>query len=210
MPGASGCPTGSRAPTGSSSDRTSSSGARPTIFRKRRSASEERDIRRPGKRPVTSCGPPRRARCWRPSEGPASSEEVPDPRRATTQLGVSGWIIQDGNYGEFEAGREYRFALEFGSLRLVVDTEPVSEPRLSLVGSAIYEARGVIVFRSDSAWAVEFGIPAYEEGKAPAWASVGDPIRGRVYLGVDPSSSTERRKDVTGMPELIRTWFVRR
>lgn len=123
---------------------------------------------------------------------------------------MSGWIIQDGNYGEFEAGREYRFALEFGSLRLVVDTEPVSEPRLSLVGSAIYEARGVIVFRSDSAWAVEFGIPAYEEGKAPAWASVGDPIRGRVYLGVDPSSSTERRKDVTGMPELIRTWFVRR
>jgi hypothetical protein len=82
------------------------------------------------------------------------------------QIGLSAWIIQDGNYKEFEVGREYRFALEFYPHEIVVDGDRHSEPRLSLISNAIYEAWGAVLFCSDSAWVVDFGVPAYQEGKA--------------------------------------------
>lgn len=134
---------------------------------------------------------------------------MPNPGIETLQIGLSAWIIQDGNYGEFEAGREYRFALEFGSHRLVADASPDSGPRLSLVRNAVHEARGVVVFRSDSAWAVDFGVPAFEEATPPGWAQVGVPVRGRIHLGVDPFHYFERLRHEKGMPNLLRRWLVR-
>jgi hypothetical protein len=126
------------------------------------------------------------------------------------QVGLSAWIIQDGNYKEFEVGREYRFALEFYPDEIVVDPDQHSEPRLSLVGNAIHEARGTVLFRSDSAWAVDFGVPAYQEAKPPAWAKIGTSIRGRIYVRVDPFFYFESLKFEDGMPNLFRQWFVRR
>jgi hypothetical protein len=129
---------------------------------------------------------------------------------ATLNIGLSGWIIQDGNYAEFEAGREYRFALEFGSDDLALDADPGSGPRLSHVRASHHEVRGVVVFRSESAWVVDFGVPAYQLATPPAWASVGLPVRGRVDLGVDPYFYSAELRHREGMPDLFRRWFVRR
>jgi hypothetical protein len=48
----------------------------------------------------------------------------------TLQIGLSSWIIQDGNYEEFEVGREYRFALEFYAPDLAIDDLPVESREL--------------------------------------------------------------------------------
>lgn len=129
---------------------------------------------------------------------------------ATLHIGLSGWIIQDGNYAEFEAGSEYRFALEFGSDDLVVDADPGSGPRLSQVSKSCHEVAGLVVYRSETAWAVDFGVPAYQLSTPPAWARVGLPVRGRVCLGVDPYFYSAELCHREGMPDLFRRWSVRR
>lgn len=124
-------------------------------------------------------------------------------------IGLSSWIIQDGNYGEFETDREYRFALEFYPHEIAVP-DASSEPRLIHLGDALHDAWGTVVFRSDSAWVVDFGVLAFQEAKPPDWANPGVFVSGRVYVGVDPFSYFERLKNEKGMPNLFRSWRVRR
>lgn len=126
------------------------------------------------------------------------------------QIGLSSWIIQDGNYSEFEAGRQYQFALEFYPHQIALETGAESAPRLSAVGSALYDAHGVIVFRSDSAWAIDFGVPAYQDSQPPGWVKVGAAVHGRVYIGVDPFFYFEHSKNEAGVPNLSRQWLIRR
>ena len=45
------------------------------------------------------------------------------------QIGLSSWIIQDGNYGDFECHAIERFALEFYSEKgLYAGSGPVPDP----------------------------------------------------------------------------------
>ena len=126
------------------------------------------------------------------------------------QIGLSSWIIQDGNYGEFEAKREYRFALEFYPHELVFDPSPISAPRLTAVGNDLYDAKGRIIFKSKSAWVIDFGVPAFQETKPPSWSRVGTSVSGRISLGIDPFFYFETLKSQKGMPNLFRQWFVHR
>lgn len=52
--------------------------------------------------------------------------------------------------------------------------DPSTEHSLHLasVGNAVYDARGAVVFCSERVWVVDFGIPAYQDSKPPAWAKV--------------------------------------
>ena len=125
-------------------------------------------------------------------------------------VGLSAWIIQDGNYGEFEAGREYLFALEFYPHDMVVAPTVSSTPRLVHLGNALHEAVGTIVTCIDSAWVIDFGVPAFQEAKPPGWATPGTSVSGRCYLGVDPFFYFERLKNERGIPNLFRQWLIRR
>lgn len=125
-------------------------------------------------------------------------------------VGLEAWIIQDGNYSEFEVGREYRFALEFYPHDVVAAPAASSSSRLTHIGNALYEAVGTIVFCIDSAWVIDFGVPAFQDAKPPNWAKPGTSVRGRFYLGVDPFFYFERLKNEKGIPNLFRQWFVRR
>ena len=124
------------------------------------------------------------------------------------QIGLSGWIIQDGNYEDFEVDREYRFALEFYSKTLV--PSPPAVPSLSLVGHAHYDGVGSVLYRSSSAWVVDFGIPAYSQREVPAWATLGACCSGRVYVSVDPFFYSDDLVNDPSMPDLFRRWVVRR
>lgn len=125
-------------------------------------------------------------------------------------VGLAAWIIQDGNYGEFEIGREYRFALEFYPHDVATAPAASSSPHLAHIGNALHEAVGTIVSCIDSAWVVDFGVPAFQEAKPPAWAKPGTLVSGRFYLGVDPFFYFERLKNERGIPDLFRNWFIRR
>ncbi len=125
-------------------------------------------------------------------------------------IGLSAWIIQDGNYGEFEAGREYRFALEFYPHDISLDSSSAGAPQLLSAGNCVYDAYAAIAFCSESAWVVDFGVPAYQDAKPPAWASTHARVRGHVYVGVDPFFYFESLRSIQGMPDLFRQWFIHR
>jgi hypothetical protein len=124
-------------------------------------------------------------------------------------VGLSAWIIQDGNYGDFESRQSYRFALEFYS----EDFSPSAAgptPCLRPVAGANYDAVGAIIRATDSDWVVDFGVPAFQKSKPPNWAKPGLAVHGKVYIGIDPFFYFEELKDEVGMPDLIREWRVRR
>jgi hypothetical protein len=125
-------------------------------------------------------------------------------------VGLDSWIIQDGNYDDFETGREYRFALEFYPHTLVVASDARVTPVLSRRSGGLHDARGKIVFCTDSAWAVDFGVPAYQNAKPPERANLGDFVRGQFYIGLDPFFYFETLRFEKGMPDLFRRWCIRR
>lgn len=128
----------------------------------------------------------------------------------TLQVGLSSWIIQDGNYGEFEAGRDYRFALEFYSRDLTIDDKPVGAKLLTPVGNGLYRGVGSVIFTSDKAWVIDVGVPAYRDEPCPHNARVGSRVTGDIYIGIDPFFYFERLAALPSMPDIYRHWHIRR
>ncbi len=126
------------------------------------------------------------------------------------RVGLAAWIIQDGNYGEFESGSRYRFALEFYPSELVGLNEAPDPAIVRGTVGAEYEVRAKVIRVTNSHWVIDFGLPAFQESKPPSWAVTGAGVTGRVYLGIDPFFYFERLKNESGMPDLFRIWQVRR
>lgn len=124
-------------------------------------------------------------------------------------VGLEAWIIQDGNYREFERDRTYRFALEFCPENLLPSVEAAAPSLVRMIGADHY-ARGTVVRVAESSWVIDFGIPAFQNSKPPDWAKVGIAVSGTVYIGIDPFFYFESLKDEPGMPDLYREWKVRR
>jgi hypothetical protein len=122
---------------------------------------------------------------------------------------MNAWIIQDGNYGEFERDRSYRFALEFYSEDLRPSADGAA-PSLRATVGAMHDAQGTVIRVTDSSWVVDFGVPAFQDSNPPDWARVGVGVSGMVYIGIDPFFYFESLKDEPGMPDLCREWTVRR
>lgn len=127
------------------------------------------------------------------------------------QIGVSSWIIQDGNYDDFEVGKSYKFALEFCPEDTSRSDDGIDDnPILHHEAGAMFRVRGKVIYATESSWVVDFGVPAFSEEQPPMWAMAGILVRGRVYIGIDPYSYLEYLKDEPGMPNLFRHWLVRR
>lgn len=125
-------------------------------------------------------------------------------------VGLSSWIIQDGNYGEFTAGGAYRFALEFYPVELAASPATAPAPYLRHSRHAVHEARGRIIHCTDTVWVIDFGVLAFQHAMPPSWARAGLDVVGRVYLGVDPFFYIEELRHDPGMPRMIDAWIVRR
>jgi hypothetical protein len=125
------------------------------------------------------------------------------------QVGLSSWIIQDGNYPDFHAGQEYRFALEFYARDPIIDDSLPATRELAPIGNAKYRADGSVIFYSEQAWVIDIGVLAYQEGRPPANARVGSRIAGDIYLGIDPFFYFESLSALPCMPSLYRQWYVR-
>ena len=123
-------------------------------------------------------------------------------------VGLDSWIVQDGNYPDFRTGKDYRFAVEFGG-ELNKATGAPSGPSLRHLGRDQYEACGEVIFRSDSVWALDFGVPAFWQSPPPDWVEVGSLASGEISFGVDPFFYLENLKDLRGMPDLFRQWHLR-
>lgn len=131
-------------------------------------------------------------------------------RQPLLQIGLSAWIIQDGNYPNFERGSTARFALEFYSERgLAVIDNGFEEPGLVHRGDGLYSARGVVRFCTNQVWVVDFNdIMAYREEQPPSEVSPGVAVTGELYLGIDPFFYFEKLSGIPGIPPLIYEWQI--
>jgi hypothetical protein len=119
-------------------------------------------------------------------------------------IGLSSWIVQDGNYPDFESGKEYRFALEFFSRNLEVRRG--GTPSLALIEASDYEFSGEILLCDKELTVLDVGLKCYHDGSMPSRPASGQWVVGRLYLGVDPVfwfESHSRRPDV---PNLTYLW----
>jgi hypothetical protein len=128
---------------------------------------------------------------------------------AIYSVGVSAWIIQDGNYPDFAVGDKCEFALEFHpqqDLQPVMARGAITE---HITGSR-YLIRGQIVFVEPNVWVIDAGpIIAYQETKPPPFAVAGMWVEGEVYIGIDPFFYFEGLYRLEGMPVLSYIWLVR-
>ncbi|HEX4144212.1 MAG TPA: hypothetical protein VHY91_11945 [Pirellulales bacterium] len=123
------------------------------------------------------------------------------------RVGLSAWIIQDGNYGDFRCNQRTDFALEFYPQECRVTSR--SEKRAKLIEGCTYFVVAEVVRASDSDWVIDFGIRAYEQARPPAMIRSGCWIEAVIYLGVDPFFYFEVLAKSSEMPPLIYPWDVK-
>ena len=100
------------------------------------------------------------------------------------EVGLSSWIIQDGNYGDFESAQRAEFALEF--FAKTFQKSGVRRKSAKNLGAANYEICGEVIYRAPEVWVLDFGIRAFSEVKPPEGIEVGDFVAANIYLGIDP------------------------
>lgn len=74
----------------------------------------------------------------------------------TWSLGMDAWIVQDGNYGEFERGQVAELAVEFWPPERLVDA-PSRTPHVRPTGDVSYDITGQVTAIRDNAWALDCG-----------------------------------------------------
>jgi hypothetical protein len=126
------------------------------------------------------------------------------------RIGLSSWIIQDGNYGDFVVRQQYPFALEFWPLEALTVRHPdAASAPLSMrwERDAIYSIKGKVSFVAATWWVLDVGLPMYLDRYAPP-GPVGTPVQGQIGIGVDHFSYFESVARQTGAPALIFDWRV--
>ncbi len=125
----------------------------------------------------------------------------------TINVSLASWIIQDGNYKDFQTGKDYRFALEYYA--------PQPLQRLQIGSRVIkhasayrYDICGQVLYSTEEVCVIDFGLCAYHEESNPPLAKVGEWLRGRIHLGIDPFSYFETFKNYPGMPNLYYSFHI--
>lgn len=123
-------------------------------------------------------------------------------------VGLSAWIIMDGNYDDFGVGQEVDFALEFCPLGGLRPSRP-GEKAAEHLGASRYRIRAEVVFLRPGVWVIDAGaFTAFHESEPPKEAAAGGWVEGELYLGIDPFFYFEYLHREDGIPPLTYTWRV--
>ena len=124
---------------------------------------------------------------------------------AVWDIRLDAWLIQDGIYEEFVAGKVAEFAVEFSwptELTVVADGPPAATP----LGDAWYEVTATLPCVLPEFWVIDFGLRAFSENGIPDDA--GRTRAGEITLTVDPGFYSGRLALLPSSPALIYTWHV--
>jgi hypothetical protein len=122
------------------------------------------------------------------------------------QIGISSWIIQDGNYEDFKIGDQSKFAIEFYSENM--EKTNSNSKKAIIKSKAIYEINAEVVFNGEDFIVIDFGLLAYQELHGKNKISKGDWIKGNFYLGIDPFFYSENGYKIKGIQPLIYSWII--
>lgn len=124
-------------------------------------------------------------------------------------IGLSAWIIQDGNYPDFAAGEVVEFAVEYyrdpNPQIALVDAEPSARP----LKGALYGAVAEKVLLTEDITVLNVGIFVYREAEqTDVLREAESRFETQLYLGVDPFFYFERLSKLQGIPPLIYSWRI--
>jgi len=122
-------------------------------------------------------------------------------------VGLSSWIIQDGNYGDFRRGQQASFALEFYPHDCRVSA--AKEFRVELIRDNRYQVTAKVLDVFRDACVIDFGVRAFRQRGWPRIIEKGAWIDADIYLGIDPFFYFEDLARRPGMPPLIYDWTIK-
>lgn len=129
------------------------------------------------------------------------------------QVGLSSWIVDDGNYKTFSIGDVRSFALEyFNEEDLQSTTTPCSHRHIGNARHIVSGKRvhlGGLQTNLTSTWVViDIGVLAYRE--LYSYPPPPDSFSGELYIGVDPFFYFENLANQADAPPLIYDWRIHR
>lgn len=113
-------------------------------------------------------------------------------------IGIDSWIIQDGNYDDFEIGQESKFAIEFYPISL--KSSDCRSKSLTELNFNRYKICAQIIFCNKEVWVLDFGFMAFQEIEPPKFTAKDIWVEGEIYLGIDPFFYFEYLNKVPDMP----------
>ncbi len=124
------------------------------------------------------------------------------------RLGLDAWIVQDGNYGDFETGDKAAFAVEFHAPELRAP-HPNADPAVGATWKrdSTYGITGRVLHVTPRWWVLDIGLPIYNEHPLEG-LRIGDRVVGEAYLGVDHFAYFERLALESDAPPLIHDWRI--
>jgi hypothetical protein len=125
-----------------------------------------------------------------------------------TCVGLSAWIIQDGNYDNFRVDTHATFGLEFYAKSDLQRVDGPCKQDLTHIVGPDYKASGRVIYIADEWWVTDFGVPAFQEKKPPRNLNVDDFVQGDRCFGIDPFFYFERLASIPGAPALITDWHI--
>jgi hypothetical protein len=137
---------------------------------------------------------------------------VPPVTNEHLTIGLSSWIICDGNYPDFSRGGQVSFALEFHAS----DGWTFMEPGLGRVKAlermytCHYHAVAEVIYVRDDWWAIDAGVRLYRHEKPPREMEPGWWMSADVFVGIDPFHYIQRHSRHHAAPGLIYDWEIDR
>lgn len=117
-------------------------------------------------------------------------------------MGLSPWILDDGNYEDFHVGDVASFALECYPRSLAPSTQ--AGARAAHVEGGRYQVNAAVAYVEPDFTVLDFGVRAYTRHLRPASAW----LAGELALGIDPYFYFERFSKNVQIPPLIYTWRI--
>lgn len=127
----------------------------------------------------------------------------------TFLIEMSSWIIQDGNYPDFQRGELAAFAVEFGAAFLTPCQPPEDRrPTVQLVENNLYQITGRVIHAPLGWHCLDIGIQIYCNHSSPGHIKEGEWVQGQIGLGIDPFFYFEELAQQSDAPALIYDWWI--
>jgi hypothetical protein len=125
-------------------------------------------------------------------------------------VGVSAWVIQDGNYPNFRRGDRAAFALEFYPQTdlAVSDATGAQAPSFVHLGANVYHCKGRVAYVSSDWWVIDVGVCLYRAQRPPQGAQQGWRFDDEIHIGIDPFFYSQRFSRHHEAPPLIYDWEI--
>lgn len=120
-------------------------------------------------------------------------------------LGLSAWIIQDGNYPDFEVGQTAEFALEFWLPEGLAARGVGEEISANNVGGCLYNTVAEVIVQTSEITILDIGLLVYRELSSLPY---GTRLAVQVGLGVAPFFYFESLSKIDGVPPLVYSWKI--